>query len=343
MTQKRAICSIILAAGKGTRIGLTSTHKTCLPVGGRPVIVRSIETYRAAGISPQIVVLGKGAEHVLKTVGSRFSDILFAYQPEPLGTGNAAKCGAKLLSSVGYDGDVLVTAGDKLVEEKMVKKMIRKFRSGDGDCLFLIGQREDSPGSGRVIFDEEGEPVRIIERADIRRARLLSQILQMAEQGEIRPDFVAKAIAAERISKHKAQLAFDRLWDFASGIISMSADEIKGLIPRRDTFFRVHFGKGTRKLSAEKVDSAEYVNLSVYLLKADALQFAVKKVKADNAQNEEYLTDIIEILARARKGDPSGFKLGTMRVDDPCQVMGFNSLEELRAIEEYVRQKERPA
>jgi len=334
------MCSIILAAGKGTRIGLTSTHKTCLPVGGRPVIVRSIESYRAAGISPHVVVVGKGAQHVLKTVGSLFSDVLFAYQPEPLGTGNAAKCGARLLSSVSYDGDVLVTAGDKLIEEKVIRKMIRKFHSSGLHCLFLIGSREDSPGSGRVIFDEKGRPLRIIETADIRRARVLSQILERAEEGNVYPQFVAKAIAAERMGDHKDRLAFGQLCDFASGTVPMSADEVKGLIPKQNISFAVRSGKRAKRLSLEQADSAEHVNLSVYILRADALEFAVGKVKADNAQNEEYLTDIIEILSRAKKGDRNRFKLGTMSLDDPRNVMTFNNLHELRAIEEYVREKE---
>ncbi len=340
MREKRGTCSIILAAGKGTRIGLTSTHKTCLPVGGRPVIVRSIEAYRSAGISPHVVVVGKGAQHVLKTVGSLFSDILFAYQPEPLGTGNAAKCGARLLRSVGYDGDVLVTAGDKLIDGSVIKKMIRRFRSSGSDCLFLVGPRENWPGSGRVILDEKGEAVSIIETADIRRARVLSQILQKAEAGEIYPEFVAKAIAAERMSRQKARLAFGELYDFASGTVLLPVDEIKSFVPVKNTFFKVRSGKRTKKLSAEEVDFAEYVNLSVYLLTSEALEFAVKKIKADNAQSEEYFTDVIEILAGARKGDGKRFTLATMCVDDPRQVMGFNNLEELRAIEEYVREKE---
>jgi bifunctional N-acetylglucosamine-1-phosphate-uridyltransferase/glucosamine-1-phosphate-acetyltransferase GlmU-like protein len=340
MKQKRGMCSIILAAGKGTRIGLTKTHKTCLPVGGRPIIVRSIEAYRAAGVSSCVVIVGTGAPHVLKTVGSAFSDTIFAYQPQPLGTGNAAKCGASALASVGYDGDVLIVAGDKLVEEKVIKTMIRKFRSSGLDCLFLVGSRESSPGSGRVIFDNQDRPVRIIEAADIRRARVLSQILRKAEEGQAFPDFVARAIAAEGLHQQKVRSAFGRLYDFASGAIRLSSEELKELVPSQNTYFTVPFGKRTRKLSAEEADVAEYVNLSVYLLTSEALDFAVKKIKADNAQNEEYLTDIIEVLARARKEGRRRFTLGTMEVDDPRHVMGFNNLEELRAIEEYVREKE---
>ncbi len=154
------------------------------------------------------------------------------------------------------------------------------------------------------------------------------------------PEFVTKAIAAERMNPHKARLAFGQLHDYASGTTRMAPDEIRSFIPRKDTFFRVRSGSRTKKLSPDEVDSVENVNLSVYIFRMEALEFAVKKIKADNAQGEEYLTDTIEILAAAKKGNRRRFHLGTMSVDDPRHVMGFNNLDELRAIEEYVREKE---
>ncbi len=340
MKQKRGMCSIILAAGKGTRIGLTSTHKTCLPVRGRPVIVRSIEAYRAAGVSPHVVVVGTGAQHVLKTVGRHCTEAVFAYQPEPRGTGNAAQWGVRVLNSLDYKGDVLVVAGDKLIEEKFIRGMIRKFRSSSLDCLFVVGRHEDSPGSGRVIYNDAGDPVRIVEVADIRRARLLSQIRSKADAGEISATFVASAIAAEKISRQKPESSLGQLRAFASGSVRMSSDEVKNLVPSRHISFAVQLGKRAKRLSADEVDAAEYVNLSVYILKMAALEFALKKIKADNAQNEEYFSDTVEILARAKQGNRKKFKLATLFVKDPCQVMGFNNLQELRAVEKYVRQRE---
>jgi N-acetylgalactosamine kinase len=338
--QKRSICSIILAAGKGTRIGLTKTHKTCLPVGGRAVILRSLEAYRAAGISPHVVVVGSGSQHVLKTLGSSVTDVLFAYQAQPLGTGNAAKCGMDVLASVGYDGDILVVAGDKFVEAKIIRKMIREFQSSQLDCLFLVAPKEMSPDSGRVILNEKGQPLRIVETADIRRARVLSQMVVKAEEGLLSPDFVAQAIASEALPRQKARLAYGPLHDFSTRTISLTKKELLSEIPQEKTSFRIPFAKRARRMSPDEADAAEYVNLSVYLLKADALQFAVKKIKADNAQGEEYLTDIVEILAGAKSRNRSKYKLGILCLDDPHLVMGFNNLEELRGIEEYVRGKE---
>jgi N-acetylgalactosamine kinase len=337
--RKRSVCSIILSAGKGTRIGLTKTHKTCLPVGGRPVIVRSIEAYSAAGVSPHIVVVGAGAQHVLKTVGSVIPDAVFAYQPDALGTGNAARYGNNVLRCVGYDGDILVAAGDKLVDAKIVREMIRMFQSSRLDCLFLVGLRQLFPDSGRVILDEKGLPVAIIEAADIRRARVLSQILRNTEEGLLSPDFVAQAIATEGLPPDRARRAYGPLFDFSTRLLPLSKNDIIREISQRNTSFKVPFGKKMVRISPEEADSSEYVNLSLYLLKMEALDFAIGKIKADNAQREEYLTDIVEILAAAKKGGRRRFALATLLADNPHLVMGFNSLEELRLIESHIREK----
>lgn len=337
---KRSICSIILSAGRGTRIGLTKTHKTCLPVGGRPVIVRSIEAYSAAGVSPHVVVVGTGAQHVLKTVGSVIPDAIFAYQPDPLGTGNATRHGCDVLRCLGYDGDVLVAAGDKLVDAKLVRDMTRTFQSSRLDCLFLVGPRHLSPESGRVIPDEKGRPVAVIETADIRRARVLSEILKNTDEGLLSPDFVAQAINTEGLPPEKIRRAYGALYDFSTRLLPLTKDEVLREISRRSTAFKVPLEKRTARISPEEADSAESVNLSLYLLKMEALDFAIGKIKADNAQGEEYLTDIVAILAGARRGGRHRFSLATFSTDDPHLIMGFNNLDELRVIESHIREKQ---
>ncbi|NLG28118.1 MAG: galactokinase, partial [Chloroflexi bacterium] len=57
----------------------------------------------------------------------------------------------------------------------------------------------------------------------------------------------------------------------------------------------------------------------------------------ENAQREEYLSDIVNLLAQAREG--GGYRVRALRVDDPHAVMGYNSPDELLAVEEYYRQR----
>ncbi len=73
--------------------------------------------------------------------------------------------------------------------------------------------------------------------------------------------------------------------------------------------------------------SARYANLSVYLFRAESLFSVLGRLKSDNAQGEEYLTDVVKFLTQ------TGHKMKALPVDHPDQIMGFNTPEELRAIE----------
>lgn len=93
-----------------------AVHKVCHTVEGRPAIARAVETYHRCGITSHYIVVGAMAEQVMEAVSSAPGHHFFCYQPDPRGTGNAARVAASLLSAMNYDDDVLVVAGDKVVD-----------------------------------------------------------------------------------------------------------------------------------------------------------------------------------------------------------------------------------
>ena len=86
MTSKIPEYALILAAGKGSRMGSATTHKVCFPVDGTPAILRALDVYRECGIRQNLVVVGTLAEQVIDTVGKAFPNTVFAYQPDANGT-----------------------------------------------------------------------------------------------------------------------------------------------------------------------------------------------------------------------------------------------------------------
>ncbi|GAG42722.1 unnamed protein product, partial [marine sediment metagenome] len=58
---------------------------------------------------------------------------------------------------------------------------------------------------------------------------------------------------------------------------------------------------------------------------------------SDNAQNEEYLTDVVRILSGDNKKE---WKITSVQVKDYHEVMAFNNPEELLKIEDYYNRKE---
>jgi UDP-N-acetylglucosamine diphosphorylase/glucosamine-1-phosphate N-acetyltransferase len=72
------------------------------------------------------------------------------------------------------------------------------------------------------------------------------------------------------------------------------------------------------------------INTGTFCFDKEALFTALKEVRAENAQREYYLTDTVEILKA------KGFPVFAYRTENPSEVLGVNTQEELRAIEKIL-------
>ena len=86
--------TIILAGGKGSRMGSNTIHKVCFEIDGIPAVNRAIKTYNDCGIKQHILIVGALAGQVMETVGSKYENVSFVYQREQLGT--EMRCVARL-------------------------------------------------------------------------------------------------------------------------------------------------------------------------------------------------------------------------------------------------------
>tara|TARA_R110002111_G_scaffold27913_5_gene59834 strand:- start:9769 stop:11139 length:1371 start_codon:yes stop_codon:yes gene_type:complete len=71
------------------------------------------------------------------------------------------------------------------------------------------------------------------------------------------------------------------------------------------------------------------VNTGIMAIKGDQLRSCLSKLKNNNAQNEYYLTDIIEMLVE------SGVSINTTHPDNEREVQGVNSKLQLNQLERY--------
>ena len=160
------VAAIVLCAGKGTRMGAAARNKVCTPCAGVPVVRRILTNLRAGGVSRFVVVTGHRAESVMRALdGER--GVLFAYQREQLGTGDATRCGLRVLEDVGHVGPVVVTMGDKIVSSRLVRELL----AADATALAVCGvqRREEHPNGGHVVMDGD-RALGIVEYADVRKA-----------------------------------------------------------------------------------------------------------------------------------------------------------------------------
>ena len=77
------------------------------------------------------------------------------------------------------------------------------------------------------------------------------------------------------------------------------------------------------------------VNAGVYCFKKNYLEKSIVKIKSNNAQKEIYLTDIIEIANQDQK------RIGLVTSSDKYEVIGINDMENLRIVEEIMKDRSR--
>jgi len=140
MKSNRALASIVLAAGEGTRMK-SDIAKVLHRVCGKAMIRYVLEA--VLGVKPRkvVVVVGHQAEAVKNEVVD--FDVEFAYQPERLGTAHAVSMARPFLD--GFKGEVIVSGAVATV---------------------LTAKLDDPSGYGRIVRDESGELLRIVEDKD---------------------------------------------------------------------------------------------------------------------------------------------------------------------------------
>lgn len=155
--------AVVLAAGKGTRMKSDLPKVLCEALE-RPLIQYVIDCLAAAGICRTIVVIGYRGQDVRQTLAQQ-AGLEFVEQTEQLGTGHAVSvCRDRL---AGHVGPVLVVTGDSpLIQAASVKRLLAEYRSGHPACILGTLHKPDPDGLGRIVRDEAGRFLGIVEQKD---------------------------------------------------------------------------------------------------------------------------------------------------------------------------------
>ena len=157
------IATIILAAGKGTRMK-SDLVKVLHPLLGLSMLSYPIDvSLKGIKAEKTIVVVGYQADRIKE----RFQDprVQFVLQEEQLGTGHAVLQAIPFLQS--FTGTVLILCGDvPLVKAETLHSFINTFREKGSSLSVLTTVVEHPFGYGRIIRSEEGWLERIVEEKD---------------------------------------------------------------------------------------------------------------------------------------------------------------------------------
>ncbi|HPD31201.1 MAG TPA: galactokinase family protein [Phycisphaerae bacterium] len=334
------MAGVVLCGGKGSRMGRARIHKVCEPIAGRPAVVRLLDTLQADGVDPIVVVVGHNSGAVVQTIGASHAGVVFVYQRDRLGTGHAARIGVEALARLGYQGTVLVTMGDKWLAPNLVQEAGRRFRRLRADLLLVTTPKRPEGSGGRLVNLPGRGIIGIVERRDIDRARVLRDWFELAASCDTLSRALLRHVGLKRIRPAvKLWRALGPLAGFSRGSGRVRSSEL--LQALREAGMDVRVGGTT--LGPEKIEQySKTVNESVYVGDINVLQAALHRVGRANAQDEYYVTDMIEIIGRGlhcpENDCPGRVVEYEVRRD---QVMAFNTREELFSIEEHVRKQER--
>jgi UDP-N-acetylglucosamine diphosphorylase / glucose-1-phosphate thymidylyltransferase / UDP-N-acetylgalactosamine diphosphorylase / glucosamine-1-phosphate N-acetyltransferase / galactosamine-1-phosphate N-acetyltransferase len=155
-------CAVILAAGRGTRMGEMTREvpKPMLPVRGKPLLEHIAERLAAADIERFFIVVGYRHE----LIEDHFRDSRFAMEfrrQEPVnGTGSAALLAKDFVAGKPF----LLSYGDILVEPDEYLRCVSVLEENRNCAAAVAVKRVDDPWQGAAVYETDGRISRIIEK-----------------------------------------------------------------------------------------------------------------------------------------------------------------------------------
>jgi len=158
---------VVLAAGKGTRFG---RDPKCIQIVRRSPLARhSIDAFRRFSPSPVICLVGYRFEEVSCKLGS---DNIYVRSDDPTGGTAFAAYEAFSVPDLAEKNPLLIISmGDRIVPSSIFSRICQTHLDGsqEVDLTFLtaIYEPPGNRGKGRIVRDEDGKVMRIVEERDI--------------------------------------------------------------------------------------------------------------------------------------------------------------------------------
>ncbi len=154
--------ALVLAAGKSTRFKSVKP-KVVYPLCGKPILSHVLDQLENLDIEKTFLVVGPEGQSVKDAVASYA--VTFVVQKEPLGTGHAVMAATPLLKDV--SGSLLVLCGDTpLIRTETLRQLLETREVEDADQVMLTATLDDPQGYGRIIRDQQGNTVDVVEEKD---------------------------------------------------------------------------------------------------------------------------------------------------------------------------------
>lgn len=312
---------VILAGGKGTRLGLTDIPKPMCPIDGIPLLERQINLAKRYGISEIFILAG----HLAHVISDYFGDgskwgvkIHHVVEEKPLGTAGCLKLIENRLNQ-----DFLVFYGD-VVMDFDITSFVKSHTSGIG--TILVHPNNHPYDSDLIEVDNNGKVCRILPKPHA--------------EGMVYRNLVNAAVYvfSPRILSY---IENDTMQDFGKDIFPK-------LLEKGETLYAYHSAEyikdmGTKDrlpLICEDVKNGKVARLnkqnkrpSIFLDRDGVL---IKDMdKNPKAENLEILPNVIEAV---RKINQSDF-LSIVVTNQPMIAKGFVTFDDVEEVHKTLETK----
>jgi bifunctional UDP-N-acetylglucosamine pyrophosphorylase/glucosamine-1-phosphate N-acetyltransferase len=195
---------LILAAGQGTRMR-SDTPKVLHELCGLPMVLWPVRAALAAGAQRVVVVdsPARALEAVLP------QGVELAVQQQPDGTGGAVAAAMAHVDAGGAqagDGTVLVLSGDvPLLSAQAIESLTQAHERSGAAATMVTSVLEDASGYGRVVRDDAGSVLRVVETKGEGDASAAELEIREVNAGIYAFDAAALREALPRLSADNAQ------------------------------------------------------------------------------------------------------------------------------------------
>ena len=154
---------VVLAAGKGTRLHTNDSDvpKVMREANGKPLLWYVLDALSFIEKKNTILVVGYMKDSVICS----FSDYPYALQSEQLGTGHAVMAAGEKLKN--HSGALLVCYGDMpAIKRDVYQQLLRTHIEQANNCTILTGESTLQMSFGRVLRDDNGDFLQVVEEKD---------------------------------------------------------------------------------------------------------------------------------------------------------------------------------
>ena len=159
------IKSIILAAGKGTRMK-SDTPKVLHTIFDKTLVGYVIDAVNNTGLADEnFVIVGHQAERVEEYINKNYDNAKCVLQSPQLGTGHAVSMALPYLKD--FDGEVIILCGDTpLITSETIKEFVEYHRENKSDLTVMSAIFENPTNYGRIIRNQDDSLNSIVEEKD---------------------------------------------------------------------------------------------------------------------------------------------------------------------------------